>query len=205
MQQSPQTSAIFDVRSPTGTLVFVVGPSGAGKDTLIAYAQQTLAADTCFAFARRVVTRPAAADAEDHDSLTLEAFEAAERDGAFALTWRAHGLAYGLPRSIGDALAAGKVVIANTSRRAVEPSRQLAGRLIVAHVTASPDVLAQRLAQRGRETAESIANRLARAAAEPVPRDAVEIRNEGAMEIAGDAFVRILRQAAGLNRSRNSQ
>lgn len=188
-----------------GTLVLVVGPSGAGKDTLIAYAQRALAAESCFLFAKRVVTRPAAADAEDHDSLTLEAFEAAERDGAFALTWRAHGLAYGLPHSIGDALEAGKVVVANTSRRAVELAKELAGRLLVAYVTACPDVLAQRLSQRGRETAESIASRLIRAAAEPVPPDAIEIRNEGAIEIAGDAFIRILQQAAGLNGSRSSQ
>ncbi len=205
MRQSPQTSAKLDARSPTGTLVLVVGPSGAGKDTLIAYAQQVLAAETCFVFARRVVTRPAAADAEDHDSLTLEAFEIAERDRAFALTWRAHGLAYGVPRSIADTLDAGKVVIANTSRRAVGPAKALAGRLLVANITASPDVLAQRLSQRGRETAESIANRLVRAVAEPVPPDAIEIRNEGAIEIAGDAFVRVLRQAAGLNRSPDSQ
>lgn len=205
MEPASQHSPTPGARPRTGALVLVVGPSGAGKDSLIAYAQLALTAEPGFVFARRVVTRPADADAEDHASMTAEAFDAAERDGAFALTWRAHGLAYGLPRSIADALVAGKVVVANTSRRAVEPAKSLAGHLVVAYVTASPEVLARRLAQRGRETAESIASRLARGTAEPIPPDAIEIRNEGVIDIAGDAFLHLLRQVADLNRVGGSQ
>ena len=78
-------------------LVLVVGPSGAGKDTLINAAREALAGDRRFAFPRRVVTRPAVAALEDHDSVTRAEFALQEANGAYALSWEAHGLHYGLP------------------------------------------------------------------------------------------------------------
>ena len=48
-------------------LVAIVGPSGAGKDTLI---RGALAARPDLHLARRVITRPADTDSEDFDSVT---------------------------------------------------------------------------------------------------------------------------------------
>jgi phosphonate metabolism protein PhnN/1,5-bisphosphokinase (PRPP-forming) len=97
-------------------LVTVVGPSGAGKDTLLTAARAALAGDARFAWVRRAITRPAEAGGEDHLPMTREAFAAARASGDFCLSWEAHGLAYGIPRAIEGDLAAGRVVVANLSR-----------------------------------------------------------------------------------------
>ena len=99
-------------------LVAVVGPSGAGKDTLLAGARARLAGDARFRFVRRGITRPADPGGEDHDPLTQTAFARLRDAGGFALWWEAHGLLYGIPRDIEADLAAGRVVVANLSRAA---------------------------------------------------------------------------------------
>ena len=48
-----------------------------------------LAGDRRFRFARRLITRPAMAGAEDHDSCDEAAFRDAEARGQLALSWRA--------------------------------------------------------------------------------------------------------------------
>lgn len=100
-----------------GALVLVVGPSGAGKDTLMGAAKAALADDPNFVFARRVITRDAMAELEDHDSIDPAGFEAAKAAGAFALSWEAHGLCYGVPIEIDDDIAAGRTLVMNGSRQ----------------------------------------------------------------------------------------
>src|SRR5688572_13101771 len=97
-----------------GAFVAVVGPSGAGKDTLIAHAKTALADEPQVEFVRRVITRPSDGGAtEDHDTLTDGEFLEAQADGVFALAWEAHGLRYGLPASIDVAIENGHVAVAN--------------------------------------------------------------------------------------------
>lgn len=145
----------------TGALVAIVGPSGAGKDTLIAHARATLSARAEFHFARRLVTRAANAF-EDHDTIDAAAFDAAAASGAYALCWRAHGLGYALGGDVAEAIRAGRVVICNLSRGALPEARSRFQRMSVVEITAPPEVLAARLAARGRETPQSIAERLQR-------------------------------------------
>lgn len=162
-------------------LVLIVGPSGAGKDTLLDAAQQALANDSRFVFARRCITRPADAGGEAHETLDEEEFEARRASGGFALWWRAHGLSYGIPVAIEAELAAGRVVIASVSRAVIaEAARRYPVRVV--EVTAPPAVLARRLAQRRREDAESIAKRLARDVALPAGVEVVRVVNDGSVE-----------------------
>lgn len=147
-----------------GALVLVVGPSGAGKDTLMDAARAALAGAAGFHFVRRLITRPALAGAEDHDSCDEAAFSAARARGELALSWGAHGLHYGIPRRELAGVAAGQVVIANISRGEIAAAETLAERVVVLEISAPPAVLAKRLAARGRESEADIAARLAREA-----------------------------------------
>ena len=180
-----------------GVFVAVVGPSGAGKDTVIDYARERLRGRSDFHFVRRVVTRPAGAGAEDHDSLDEAGFARAVAAGEFALHWDAHGLRYGLPKLVDREMNAGSVVIANLSRRVIPQLRAAYANVLVVHLTATPDVLAQRLAMRGRETAEAIAQRLRRSVDATLNDTAmIDIDNSGEVAIAGNRFVTHLEKAA---------
>ncbi len=183
---------------PTGVLVAVVGPSGAGKDTLMTAAARHPALDGRVRFARRVVTRAALASAEDHDSLDEAGFAGADAAGAFALTWRAHGLRYGLPRSVRSDVGAGLTVVANLSRRSLGDAAAAFPRLRVVEVTARPAVLLARLVARGREGEDVIRARLAREAPVVVPtaaEDHLLIDNSGDL---GASVAILVRHLGGL-------
>jgi len=145
-----------------GTLYLVVGPSGVGKDTLLDGARATLSADARFLFARRVITRAADAGGEDHEAVTPAEFARRKEEGLFLLTWSAHGLDYGLPIALLDALADGRSVVANGSRATVADLNKLVPCLTVVEITAPPEAVAARLRARGREDEAQVAERISR-------------------------------------------
>jgi ribose 1,5-bisphosphokinase len=184
-----------------GVFVAVVGPSGAGKDTLIEFARRQLEGRGEFRFVRRVVTRASDPRAEDHDAVDEIAFVKAVCDGAFAVHWTAHGFSYGLPRAIDADIAAGRAVVANVSR-AVLPDLKTAYRHVtVVRITARADVLAARLAARGRETAAEVEARLRRdvALASGIGT-VVDIDNSGPLDEACGRFVAFLEEAVAAAR-----
>lgn len=192
---SPDTALAAEAAAITGgVFVAVVGPSGAGKDSVIDFARRALDGDDRFVFVRRVITRPSDPASEEHDTLGPAGFQAAAADGAFALTWQSHGLHYGIPVSADAQVAAGAVVIANGSRGVIAAMRRRYANVLVVQITAAPEVLAQRLGARGREAADNVRNRLARNADyEGLLADCETIDNSGPLSRAGDAFVALLR------------
>ena len=166
-----------------GRLLLVVGPSGAGKDTIIAGAKAACAHDSNIVFPRRVVTRTATS-AEDHDSLDDAGFERALADGDFAFLWRAHGLRYGIPRSIDDDIRAGRTVICNVSRGVVANLRVRYADVIAVLITAPADILAARLAGRSRASDGSLPERIKRNEAFVEFQADRTIDNSGAPEAA---------------------
>ena len=144
----------------SGRWVFVCGPSGAGKDSVIAVAQQLVTERQDIVFARRMVTRPAQAGS-DHDPVTYQEFDALVRAGGLRWHWHAHGFYYGIAQHYAAAVQAGCTVVINGSREHVQsllPSPDV--RLV--EVTAGPAQLALRLAKRGRDRPSEIAERLTR-------------------------------------------
>lgn len=178
-----------------GAFVAVVGPSGAGKDTLIAHARAALADEPQVEFVRRVITRRNDGETEDHDTLADAEFIAAEAEGAFALAWEAHGLRYGLPVSVDRAIDNGHVAVANLSRGALPALRRRYANVAVVEVTADPEILASRLAGRGRETRGEILARLARTISCDTTGPSILLDNSGPKEVAGDRLVAIIRKA----------
>lgn len=177
----------------SGTLILVVGPSGAGKDSLIDASRRHFELDNRIRFPRRWITRQEDAGGERHIAVSEDGFDRLRERGAFALSWRAHGLGYGIPVEILADLDAGRAVLANVSRSVIGEARRRFPRLKICHVTASRDALARRLASRGRETVSETQGRLARATAVPVEGDDVtEIVNDGALDEAVERFVGLL-------------
>jgi ribose 1,5-bisphosphokinase len=174
-----------------GRLVLVVGPSGAGKDTLLDLAKAAHKGNPDVVFARRVITREPMG--EDHDTLDEAAFISARQNGAFLLAWRAHGLHYGIPSSLRHDLQCGRMVIANVSRSVIPDAENLDANVTVLNVTAATDVLAQRIASRGRESLADIELRLKRE--QPIlttHAQLINVQNDGALEDAARLFMAAL-------------
>ena len=171
----------------------MVGPSGAGKDTLIGLARAACADDGNIVFPRRVVTREPSSF-EDNEQVSLEAFRQAQAQGEFAIHWEAHGHCYALRRAIDDQLRAGRAVVANVSRTVVEAMRRAYADVVVVMVTAPPDILSAAPCRRGRAAATG---RSPTGCAAPStmrrPRRIVTIMNVGSAEDHALELVRAIR------------
>lgn len=178
-----------------GCFVAVVGPSGAGKDTVLNAARKILSADPRYYFTRRFITRATNDGNEDHISLDAETFAQLVSKGHFSLHWQAHGHSYGLPLEVDQRVNTGGVIIGNISRRVLEEARKRYSSFHVLMITAKPAVLAERLALRGRETRKQIEMRLAREVPiDPRLGNVVTIDNSGDIQHAKDEFIAELKR-----------
>ncbi|MCA3150524.1 MAG: phosphonate metabolism protein/1,5-bisphosphokinase (PRPP-forming) PhnN, partial [Rhodocyclaceae bacterium] len=172
-----------------GRLVLVVGPSGAGKDSVIDWASARLAAAEVahVRFARRTINRPEDAGGERHVAVDDETFDRMREAGAFALWWRANGHAYGIGVEIVEWLAAGYTVVVSGSRAGLRDAAARFPGLEVVTITAPEALLRQRLLERGRESPYEVDARLERARSVTVAPDlpGITIINDRTLEEAG--------------------
>jgi ribose 1,5-bisphosphokinase len=176
-----------------GPLVYVMGPSGAGKDSVMERARAQLPADAPVIFAHRYITRPAGAGGENHIALSLAEFELRRARGLFAFHWEAHGNHYGIGREIHAWRQAGLTVVVSGSREHWQKLGGLDDDTYPVLITASPRRLAERLATRGREDAMAAAQRIGRGEAYAVTDDRLRtIVNDGALETAAQAFLSLI-------------
>ncbi len=166
-------------------LIYVVGPSGAGKDSVLNWLMQHLPENLPVHWARRTITRPCTSGSEMHETMTESDFNRVLADGGFAMSWQANRLHYGIRHRELQSLSSGRWVVVNGSRAYLAQAQLRWQGMQVVHITAHTDTLAQRLVSRQRETSEEIAQRIARAQAFDAPVDAIEIHNNGTLEQAG--------------------
>ncbi len=180
-----------------GRLFLVVGPSGVGKDSILDMARVHFETAPDVLFPKRFITRPKDPDGEAHIPLDKAAFQTRAAAGGFALSWQAHGFYYGIPIDICADIEAGKHIVVNVSRTVIDMARRRFAHVTVIAITAKPEIIAERLQQRGRETAPEIAARIARAAL-PLPSDAdvQTVDNSGSLEDALCAFREIISPVA---------
>lgn len=190
MSEAPILSSYAPDAIGPGRLILVVGPSGAGKDTLLGFAKAACAEDAKIVFPRRVVTREASSS-EDNIALTPDEFREALARGDFAMHWEAHGHCYGLPRAIDDDIRAGRSVVVNVSRTVIEAARRAYANVVVIAITAPPEVLAKRIQMRARSTDGNSEQRLGRTVDTAAPD--VTILNVGRPEDHARRLVRAIR------------
>jgi ribose 1,5-bisphosphokinase len=174
-----------------GRLILVVGPSGAGKDTLLGFAKAACVDDANVVFPRRVVTRQASSS-EDNVALSPDEFCQALARGDFAMHWEAHGHSYGLPRAIDDDIRAGRSVVVNVSRTVIEATRRAYANVVVIAITAPPEVLAERIKMRARSSDGNSEHRLSRTVDAAAAPD-VTILNVGRPEDHARRLVRAIK------------
>ena len=192
MSEAPTIGAEQTVAIGPGRLILVVGPSGAGKDTLLGLAKAACAEDRGIVFPRRVITRQASAS-EDNEEVSLGTFQEALTRSEYAMHWEAHGHCYALSRAIDDEIRAGHTVVANVSRTVVAAMRRAYASVLVVAITAPPNVLAERLAMRARGSDGRIEHRLNRTVDETAAAPDVTIVNTSSAEYHARQFVRIIK------------
>ena len=178
----------------SGKWVFVCGPSGAGKDSVLAWASDHLAGRRDIVFARRMVTRPMQ-PGSDHDPITPQQFALMRRAGELVWCWQAHGFDYGIAAHYGAEVAAGRTVVVNGSREHTL-NLEATPSVRVVQIMVSAEQLAVRLAQRGRDDAQQINQRLLRNARFNAMRVDHTILNQGELASAGRQLVDYLRAGA---------
>jgi ribose 1,5-bisphosphokinase len=175
-----------------GRLVLVVGPSGAGKDTLLGLAKAACADDSEIVFPRRVITRQSSVS-EDNEEVSAGTFQEAMERGHFAAHWEAHGHRYALSRAIDDDIRAGRTVVANVSRTVIARMRGSYADVVVVSITAPPNVLAERIALRARGSDGRLDQRLNRTVEDAAAAPDVTIVNVSSAEYHARQFVRIIK------------
>jgi len=183
----------------TSTLVYLVGASGSGKDSLLAYVRSRLGARQQVIFAHRYITRAASAGGENHIALSNAEFELRQQAGLLAMHWESHGYCYGVGIEINQWLAKGMTVVVNGSREYLPTETEMYPELRAVRIEVNPETLRSRLEARGRESPDEISARLARRAPpQPGDHSGDVIRNDGALNVAGEALVDLIRRHSGI-------
>lgn len=180
-------------------LIYVVGASGSGKDSLMRYARERLCTEPGICFAHRYITRPAGAGGENHVALTEEEFAARRQARLFALHWESHGLRYGIGIELNQWLAKGVTVVINGSREYLPEAWKRYPEMLPVHIEVAHDVLRERLLSRGRETPDQIEKRLERnCALQSAGLHGTVISNNETLDVAGNELVELIRKCSGV-------
>ena len=171
-------------------LIYVVGPSGAGKDSVLSWLREHTPLNAPVHWAKRTIDRPMgkSSNIENHQAVDAEAFEKMIHAGEFAMHWDANTHRYGIHRNELRVLRDPCwYVLVNGSRAHLSEITTAYPGVTVLHITARWEVLRQRLQHRGRESTEAIEARLSRIVPISVPESSIliEVSNNTTLEEAG--------------------
>lgn len=173
-----------------GQLIWLMGPSGAGKKTLLAALRQREPAQMLVA--HRYVTRPAGVGSENDIVLSEKEFFTRAEHHLFTLSWHANGYYYAIGTEVDLWLQAGFDVVVKGSRGHLAQARaQYASQLLPVSVHVSPAILRERLEKRGRESAAEIAARLERASRYQ-PKACLTLNNDGSLLQSVEGLVKLI-------------
>lgn len=180
-----------------GRLIYVVGPTGAGKDAIIARSYRKLCKVNYLYFAPRYVTRVDSNTCLEL-SITPTAFEYYRRHGYFALSWAAHGIRYAVGMTIDRQLRLGKTVVVNGSRAYLNTALAQYPQITAVQFAVASAIARARLLARAREDADAIAGRLERAAPPVAHAGQLHtIDNNGSLDEAVHTFEQVLTSVGG--------
>lgn len=177
-------STLKYVKALSQKLIYFMGPSGSGKDSVMSWLLAHAPEGVSLRYARRVVTR----EQEDPNSVDIavskQVFNNYLDKQQLAMNWSANGLNYGIKRNELTALRDDEYLLINGSRAYYATAKFLFPDLFAVHITAQLETLKTRLQQRNRESEDSIAKRLYRATQiQPGGQlDGLELSNDGEVE-----------------------
>lgn len=189
-------------------LIFVIGPSGAGKDSLLNCLRQDVADIAAMSdsttppplyFAKRTITRSHDQSNEDHEVVDPSEFESLVNSDAFAMHWFANGLHYGVRHQELAPMSEGVWVMVNGSRAYLEEAKRRFPGLTVLFITAPIEVLRARLLSRGRENAEAIEARLHRLQDVVLEPQDLCVSNGGSLADSVTTLKKLLQQRTGIS------
>jgi len=177
-----------------GQLIYLVGASGSGKDTLISHARHSINRKQLpIIFAHRYITRPVELNGENHICLSEQEFKLREQKGFFVMHWQSHGNYYGIGCEINEWLKADNMVVVNGSRGYIPQALERYPEMQICLIETHPEKLKERLIKRGRETMEEMEERLKRASEFNIDYpNTIRINNDNSIEETKYLFIQAL-------------
>jgi ribose 1,5-bisphosphokinase len=176
-------------------LFYIIGASGAGKDSLISYVNRRRSENTPVVFAHRYITRDADAKGENHIALSNQEFKLREKMDCFAMHWHSHQTHYGIGVEIDSWLQSGLSVVVNGSRGYLPQAAKRYPDIIPVMIRVDYEVMRERLFARGRESKEQIVARMAQAMRLETATQHSRLRtidNNGALGEAGEELCALI-------------
>jgi len=176
-------------------LFYIIGGSGAGKDSLIDYIQKYIPENLPVEFVRRYITRPSNAGGENHIALTVEEFQQYKDNEYFVMDWFSHNTHYGIGTEINCLLSKNISVVMNGSREYLSEAASKYPNIIPVLITVDPLILSERLFSRGRENYDEIQKRIAQAVSlenSVKHPKLITVDNNSSLNVAGDALLNII-------------
>lgn len=172
-------------------LFYIIGPSGAGKDSVINQLKQEKMRN--LVFAHRYITRRADAGGENYIELSNYEFELRHSLSLFSMSWQANNHYYAVGCELDAWLDQGLDVVVNGSRGYLDQALARYGsRLVPVVIDIKNQELEKRLKKRGRESEAVIEQRLQRAEefrSICLPNNALVLDNSGALKATVDQFL----------------